>query len=97
MMNKISPMAIKIALRQRGYTVAAFAKKNGLSRKNVYRVISLHCHEESETHPFGGQTYDILLALSRELGFPVHKIIDGVDLTIQVQERTTMGSPGHYW
>lgn len=79
--SPISPMAIKGALRQRGYTVATFARKHGLNRKNVYKVISLHCCEGRDTRPSGGQTYDILLALSKELGFPVHKIVSGIDLT----------------
>lgn len=81
MINGISPMAIKGALLQRGYTVTKFARKHGLNRNNVYKVISLHCCEGRNTRPSGGQTYDILLALSRELGFPVHKIVSGIDLT----------------
>ncbi len=70
---------IKVALLQRGYTIAAFARKIGVSRANMHKVITRHCGRET-TRPFGNKTYQILLALSRELGFPVHEIISKEDI-----------------
>jgi hypothetical protein len=75
---KTIPAAIKVALLQRGYTVADFARKVRVSRSHMHSVIKRHCGRE--TRPFGNETYQILLALSRELGFPVHRIISEEDI-----------------
>ena len=74
----ITPTVIKDVLVQHGYTMSAFARKVGVSRSNMHGVIKHHCGRE--TRPFGDKTYKILLALSRELGFPVHRIISEEDI-----------------
>jgi hypothetical protein len=71
--HNLSPLAIKDRLVQNGYTLTDFSRKIGVSKANLCAVINRHCGRE--TRPSGKLTYKILLALSKELGFPVHRVV----------------------